>query len=137
MSSSIQFFARLPIDAETHFIPKTSIFAQTPKWYQFKLRSLINPGKRWLGCLGEEFGFTRKKMIIADEGGVGKTKSAGKKTQKDIKKGKATIINLLGYENAVKYANKLKQNIYNKLIRYDNKANDLRETINFIMERNS
>lgn len=77
MSSSIQFFARLPIDAETHFIPKTSIFAQTPKWYQFKLRSLINPGKRWLGCLGEEFGFTRKKMIIADEGGVGKTKSAG------------------------------------------------------------
>ncbi len=67
----------------------------------------------------------------------GKTKSAGKKTQKDIKKGKATIINLLGYENAVKYANKLKQNIYNKLIRYDNKANDLRETINFIMERNS
>ena len=67
----------------------------------------------------------------------GKTKSAGKKTQKDIKKGKATIINLLGYENAVKYANKLKQNIYNKLIRYDNKANDLRETINFIMERNN
>ena len=67
----------------------------------------------------------------------GKTKSAGKKTQKDIKKGKATIINLLGYENAVKYANKLKQNIYNKLRTYDNKANDLRETINFIMERNN
>ena len=66
----------------------------------------------------------------------GKTKHAGKKTQKDIKKGKATIISLLGYENAVKYANKLKQNIYNKLKIYNKKADDLRETINFIMERN-
>ena len=67
----------------------------------------------------------------------GKTKLAGKKTQKDIKKGKATIISLLGYKNAVKYADNLKQNIYIKLIKHKNKANDLRETINFIMERNS
>ncbi len=67
----------------------------------------------------------------------GKTKFAGKKTQKDIKKGKATIISLLGYKNAVKYANKLKQNIYKKLKAQNNNANDLRETINFIMERNS
>ena len=67
----------------------------------------------------------------------GKTKFAGKKTQKDKKKGKATIISLLGYKNAVKYANKLKQNIYKKLKAQNNNANDLRETINFIMERNS
>ena len=67
----------------------------------------------------------------------GKTKTAGKKTKKDIKKGKATIISLLGYKNAVKYANKLKQNIYNKSRLHNNKANDLRETINFIMERNN
>ena len=66
----------------------------------------------------------------------GATKLAGKITKKDIKKGKATIISLLGYENAVKYTNKLKQNIYNKLKSYNYKANDLRETINFIMERN-
>ena len=59
-----------------------------------------------------------------------------KKLKKDIKKGKATIISLLGYENAVKYANKLKLNIYNKLKIYNKKADDLRETINFIMERN-
>ena len=55
----------------------------------------------------------------------------------DIKKGKATIISLLGYKNAVKYANKLKQNIYKKLRFHKKKANDLRETINFIMERNN
>tara|TARA_B100000427_G_scaffold37274_1_gene26956 strand:+ start:233 stop:1102 length:870 start_codon:yes stop_codon:yes gene_type:complete len=65
----------------------------------------------------------------------GKTKIAGKKTKKDIKKGKATIIGLLGYENTVKYTNKLKQNIFNKLRLHNNKANDLRETIKFIMER--
>ena len=66
----------------------------------------------------------------------GKTKHAGKKTKKDIKKGKATIISLLGYENAVKYANKLKQNVNKNLQPYNNKSNDLIETINFIMERN-
>ena len=66
----------------------------------------------------------------------GTTKLAGKKTKKDVKKGKATIISLLGYKNAVIYSNKLKQNIYNKLRSHNNKANELRETINFIMERN-
>tara|TARA_Y100001970_G_scaffold291439_1_gene428585 strand:- start:3002 stop:3871 length:870 start_codon:yes stop_codon:yes gene_type:complete len=66
----------------------------------------------------------------------GKTKLAGKKTKKDIKKGKATIISLLGYENAVKYVNKLKQNIFSKLNSHNLKANDLKETINFIMRRN-
>ena len=66
----------------------------------------------------------------------GETKLAGKKTKKDIKKGKATIISLLGHDNAVKYANKLKLNIYNKLKSHNKKADDLRETINFIMERN-
>tara|TARA_B100002052_G_scaffold151901_1_gene138577 strand:- start:44 stop:754 length:711 start_codon:yes stop_codon:yes gene_type:complete len=66
----------------------------------------------------------------------GKTKLVGKKTRKDNKKGKATIISLLGYENAVKYANKLKQNVNKNLQPYNNKSNDLIETINFIMERN-
>ena len=65
----------------------------------------------------------------------GKTKLAGKKTQKDIKKGKATIISLLGYKNAVKYAYKLKQNIYSRLKKHNINAKDLKETINFILER--
>ena len=65
----------------------------------------------------------------------GKAKFAGKKTKKDFKRGKATIISLLGYENTVKYAHKLKQNIYNKLKIYSNKADELKETIEFIVER--
>jgi len=66
----------------------------------------------------------------------GKIKFAGKKTKKDFKRGKATIISLLGYKNAVKYANKLKQSIYNQLkVHSSNEAYELRETIEFIMER--
>ena len=72
----LNFFARLPIDGERHFIPKSGIFAQTPKWYQFKARSLLSEDNTWLGCLGKEIGFHRKRLILADEGGVGKTKSA-------------------------------------------------------------
>ena len=72
----LNFVARLPIDAERHFIPKSGIFAQTPKWYQFKARSMISPGNTWLGCLHEDLGFHRTRLVLADEGGVGKTKSA-------------------------------------------------------------
>ena len=65
----------------------------------------------------------------------GKTRFAGKKTKKDTKRGKATIISLLGYENTVKYVQKLEQNIYNKLRVHSNKADELKETIKFIAKR--
>ena len=65
----------------------------------------------------------------------GKTRFAGKKTKKDTKRGKATIISLLGYENTVKYVHKLEQNIYNKLRAHSNKADELKETIKFIVKR--
>ena len=61
---------------------------------------------------------------------------AGKKTQKDQKKGKATLISLLGYKNAIKYASKLKKEIFNSLVSYGNNASDLKETIEFILSRN-
>ncbi len=64
------------------------------------------------------------------------SKTAGKKTNKDSKKGKATLISLLGYKNAIKYASKLKKEIFNSLISYGNNANDLKETIEFILSRN-
>ncbi len=60
---------------------------------------------------------------------------SGKKTKKDFKKGKETIISLLGYKNTVIYAQKLKQNIFNKLKVHSSNANDLKETIEFITER--
>jgi geranylgeranyl pyrophosphate synthase len=64
------------------------------------------------------------------------SKTAGKKTNKDSKRGKATLISLLGYKNAIKYASKLKKEIFNSLVSYGNNASDLKETIEFILSRN-
>ena len=66
----------------------------------------------------------------------GDKKLAGKKTRKDLRKGKATLISLLGYKNTIKYAEKLKLNIFKKIRIYGNKSSDLKETIEFILNRN-
>ena len=65
----------------------------------------------------------------------GKTKKVGKKTKKDSKKGKATLISLLGYKKTIKYKNKLKLNIFKKIRKFRNKSNDLKNTINYIANR--
>ncbi len=61
---------------------------------------------------------------------------AGKKTGKDKKKGKATLISLLGYKNTIKYANKLIFKINNKLKKYGTKSKNLSETLDYILNRN-
>jgi farnesyl diphosphate synthase len=61
---------------------------------------------------------------------------AGKKTAKEKKKGKATLINLLGYENTIKYANRLIIKINGKLKKYGSKSKDLSETLKYILNRN-
>ena len=65
----------------------------------------------------------------------GSTKKAGKKTRKDSKKGKATLISLLGYKNNVKYGDRLKLEILNKIKKFGNKNKDLSDTINYILIR--
>ena len=65
----------------------------------------------------------------------GITKKAGKKTKKDQKKGKATLISLLGYKNTIKYTNEIKINILKKLSFYGRKSESLKKTILFIFER--
>jgi len=65
----------------------------------------------------------------------GNTKKVGKKTKKDLKKGKATLISLLGYKNTIKYSNKLKFNIFKRLKVFGNKADDLKSTIEYILAR--
>ena len=61
---------------------------------------------------------------------------AGKKTGKDKKKGKATLISLLGYKNTIKYANKLIFKINNKLKKYGPKSKNLAETLDYVLNRN-
>ena len=61
---------------------------------------------------------------------------AGKKTGKDKKKGKATLISLLGHKNTIKYANRLIFKIKNKLKKYGSKSKYLYETLEYILNRN-
>ena len=63
----------------------------------------------------------------------GSEKKIGKKSGKDKKKGKATLISLLGYKNAVKYSSYLKKRIIFSLSKYKNK--DLIETVEFVVKR--
>ena len=62
--------------------------------------------------------------------------TAGKKTGKDKKKGKATLISLLGHKNTIKYANKLILKINNKLKKYGSRSKNLSETLKYILNRN-
>ena len=66
----------------------------------------------------------------------GNSLNAGKKTGKDQKQGKATLISLLGYKNTIKYANKLILKINSKLKKYGTKSRNLSETLNYILNRN-
>ncbi len=65
----------------------------------------------------------------------GSSLTAGKKTGKDKKKGKATLISLLGYENTIKYANRLIYNINIKLKKYGTRSQNLSKTLNYILNR--
>ena len=61
---------------------------------------------------------------------------AGKKTGKDKKKGKATLISLLGYKNTIKYANNLILKINNKMKNYGSRSKNLSMTLDYILNRN-
>ena len=66
----------------------------------------------------------------------GDTNKVGKKTKKDQKQGKANLISLLGYDNTVIYADKLRLKIQKKLKSYGKKSNSLIKTIEYILNRN-
>ena len=91
--------------------------------------------KKMLGLIGEDIGLL---FQLADDflDIKGNRKLVGKPLKKDSKKGKSTLINLLGYDKTYNYANILKKNIFIKLKKYGNKANDLKSTIEFILGRN-
>ena len=60
---------------------------------------------------------------------------AGKKTKKDNKLGKATLISLLGYKKTVIYGEKLRKKIQKKIMKYGQRSKNLCETINYILKR--
>ena len=65
----------------------------------------------------------------------GDQKKVGKKTGKDKKKGKATLIGLLGYRNAIKYCDNIILDINKNLKKYGLKSKNLKETLGYILNR--
>ena len=65
----------------------------------------------------------------------GNSQAAGKKTGKDKKKGKATLISLLGHKNTIKYANNLILEINKKINEYGHRSKNLSKTLNYILNR--
>ena len=59
----------------------------------------------------------------------------GKSTKSYKKKGKATLVNLLGYEETINFAINLKKKIDQQIKKYGNKANDLSDSVEFILKR--
>ena len=114
---------------------------KTGKLFNFCLQSVAIVGnkekkiKSSLGKLGEEIGLL---FQISDDllDIKGSKKLTGKQTKKDKKKGKSTIINLIGYENALSYGNKLKKKILLNLKKHGKNTKNLIDTIEFIQKRN-
>ena len=91
--------------------------------------------KLFFSNLGEEIGLL---FQFADDflDVKGSKKLVGKPIKKDNKKGKSTLIKLMGYEKAYMYASNLKKNILLKLQKHGKNTKDLTNTIEFILGRN-
>ena len=91
--------------------------------------------KNSLGKIGEEIGLL---FQLADDflDIKGSKKLVGKPIKKDNKKGKSTLISLIGYKNALNYADKLKKKILLKLKKHGKNASGITNTIEFILKRN-
>ena len=88
-----------------------------------------------LGKIGEEIGLLFQ--LVDDYLDLkGSKKLLGKPIKKDDKKGKSTLINLLGNEKAHKYAENLNKKILLKLKKHGKSSGYLIDTIEFIKKRN-
>jgi farnesyl diphosphate synthase len=89
----------------------------------------------FLSILGEEIGLL---FQLADDflDIRGSKKLTGKPIKKDNKKGKSTLLSLMGEKKAYLYALNLKKKILLKLKKHGKKAKNLTNTIEFILERN-
>ena len=113
---------------------------KTGKLFNFCLQSVAiiakknEKNKKNFANLGEEIGLL---FQLADDflDLKGSSKKVGKLIKKDRKKGKSTLINLLGYKKSFNYADKLQKKILLKLKKHGKNAKDLSDTIKFILGR--
>ena len=99
------------------------------------IKNKKNKEIKYFEKIGSEIGLL---FQIADDliDYVGQSSIAGKKTKKDQKQGKATLISLLGHKNAIKYSDNLIKKINKKINKYGSKSNDLNKTLDYILNRN-
>ncbi len=113
---------------------------KTGKLFNFCLQSVViiakknEKDKKNFANLGEEIGLL---FQLADDflDLKGSSKKVGKPIKKDRKKGKSTLINLLGYKKSFNYADKLQKKILLKLKKHGKNAKELTDTIKFILSR--
>ena len=113
---------------------------KTGKLFNFCLYAvgiIANKSKKekfFLSNLGEEIGLL---FQLADDllDKRGSKLLVGKPLKKDKKKGKSTLLNLMGEKKAYLYAKNLKKKILRKLEKHGKKAKELTSTIEFILER--
>ena len=113
---------------------------KTGKLFNFCLQSVViiakknEKDKKNFANLGEEIGLL---FQLADDflDLKGSSKKVGKPIKKDRKKGKSTLINLLGYKKSFNYADKLQKKILLKLKKHGKNAKELTDTIKFILGR--
>lgn len=90
--------------------------------------------KKSLSNLGEEIGLLfQLSDDFLDKKGL--KKLMGKPVKKDNKKGKSTLLSIMGEKKAYTYANNLKKKILLNLKKRGKKAKELINTIEFILER--
>ena len=65
----------------------------------------------------------------------GNSRIAGKKTGKDQKRGKATLINLLGYNDSIKYCDSIIKDVKKSLTKYGSKSKKINDTLIYILNR--
>tara|TARA_B100000686_G_C16718243_1_gene933324 strand:- start:616 stop:1488 length:873 start_codon:yes stop_codon:yes gene_type:complete len=90
---------------------------------------------REMSKIGEELGLLFQITDdLLDVKGI--KKNVGKPVKKDKRKGKSTLIKLLGYKKTLEFALRRKKMIMDKLKKYGNRSNELIRTVNFILDRN-
>ena len=65
----------------------------------------------------------------------GDSKIVGKPTKSDIKKGKATLVNFIGFDETLKFAKKLELQTIKKIKKCGNNNMDLVKSVNYILTR--
>ena len=90
--------------------------------------------KKDMSFIGKEIGFL---FQISDDllDITGNKISVGKPVHSDKKKGKSTLIRLLGYNKTLKFALRTKKTIMNKLNKYGSRSGRLAKIANFVLDR--